>query len=69
MAHLAWQFVPLADDEGCARQGWTSPPDRPSRLRVLCDGYGLPERDRDGFPKLITQRMETTASGIEALAA
>ena len=68
VAHLAWQFVPLADDEGCARQGWARPPDRPSRLRVLCDGYGLPERDRGGFPGLIARRMETTASGIEALA-
>ncbi len=69
VAHLAWQFVPLADDEGCARQGWARPPDRPGRLRVLCDGYGLAERDRSGFPGLIARRMETTASGIEALAA
>ena len=70
VAHLAWQFVPLADDEGCARQGWrSSPPDRPGRLRVLCDGYGLTEGDRSGFPELLARRMETTASGIEALAA
>lgn len=69
VAHLAWQFVPLADDAGCARQGWAAPPDRPGRLRILCDGYGLSERDRCWFPELLARRMETTASGIEALAA
>jgi hypothetical protein len=69
VAHLAWQFVPLADDGGCARQGWSSPPDRPGRLGLLCDGYGLSERERIGLPELLAQRIEATASGIEALAA
>jgi len=69
VAHLAWQFVPLADAEGCARHGWSSPPDRPGRLRLLSDGYGLSEQDRIGFPELLIRRIETTASGIEALAA
>jgi hypothetical protein len=69
VAHLAWQFVPLADDDGCARHGWSSPPDRPGRLLLLCDGYGLSERERIGFPELVARRIETTASGIEALAA
>jgi Ser/Thr protein kinase RdoA (MazF antagonist) len=68
VAHLAWQFVPLADDGGCARQGWSSPPDRPGRLRLLCDGYGLSERERIGLPELLALRMEASASGIEALA-
>lgn len=68
VAHLAWQFVPLADDEGCARQGWAKPPDRPGRLRVLCDGYGLPDQDRGRLPEILARRMEATASGIEALA-
>lgn len=69
VAHLAWQFVPIADDEGCTRQGWTPPPDRPGRLRILCDGYGLPEKDRSEFPGLLSRRMEASASGIETLAA
>jgi Phosphotransferase enzyme family len=69
VAHLAWQFVPLVDDGGCARQGWSSPPDRPGRLRLLCDGYGLSERERIRFPDLLVRRIEATASGIEALAA
>ena len=49
------------------RLGFT--PDRARRLRVLCDGYGLPERKRAGFSGLVARRLETTASGIEALAA
>src|ERR671916_2362732 len=69
VAHLAWQFVPLSDDGGCARQGWSSPPDRPGRLGLLCDGYGLSERERIGLPELLVRRIEATASGIEALAA
>jgi len=69
LAQAAWQFVPLSDDAGCARDGWFSPPDRARRLRVLCDGYGLPDRDRAGFSRLVARRMEATASGIEDLAA
>ena len=68
LAHVAWQFVPLSDDAGCARNGW-SPPDRAHRLRVLCDGYGLTDRDRAGFAGLVARCMEATASGIESLAA
>jgi hypothetical protein len=69
VAHLAWQYVPLADGEGCAQHGWASPPDRFGRLRLLCDGYGLSEQDRSEFPEFVARRIETTASGIEALAA
>ncbi|HEV2093421.1 MAG TPA: aminoglycoside phosphotransferase family protein [Rubrobacter sp.] len=69
VAHAAWQFVPLADDAGCRRHGWPAPPDRAHRLRVLCDGYGLTDADRAGFSALVARRIETTASGIEELAA
>jgi Phosphotransferase enzyme family len=69
LAQAAWQFVPLSDDAGCARDGWSSPPDRARRLRILCDGYGLPDREREGFSGLVASRMEATASGIEVLAA
>ena len=69
VVHAAWQFVPLAADDGCARQGWTRPPDRGRRLRILLDAYGLPQAERRGFAARVAERMETTASGIEALAA
>jgi len=65
VAHAAWQFVPLTDEPGCTRHGWTSPPDRAGRLRTLCDAYGLAEEDRSSFPELVTRRIAATASGIE----
>jgi hypothetical protein len=68
LAQVAWQFIPLSGDAGCAREGWSSPPDRARRLRVLCDGYGLSYNDRPGFSGLVARRMEATASGIEFLA-
>jgi hypothetical protein len=68
LAQAAWQFVPLSDDRGCARHGWVKPPNRARRLRILCDGYGLPREDRVGFSGVVAERMEATASGIERLA-
>jgi aminoglycoside phosphotransferase (APT) family kinase protein len=69
IAHVAWQFVPLTNDTGRAGHGYSSPPDRARRLRTLCDAYGLAERDRPGFARLVARRIAVTASGIERLAA
>lgn len=69
VVHAAWQFVPLATDVECVRQGWASPPDRGRRLRILLDSYGLPAADRIGFSMLVAERMESSASGIEKLGA
>jgi hypothetical protein len=63
VVHAAWQFAPLVSDEECERQGWARPPDRGRRLR-----YGLPDEERQGFATRVAERMEITASGIEALA-
>jgi hypothetical protein len=69
LAHAAWQFVPLSDDRGTARHGWFKPPDRHRRLRILCDGYGLSGEYRRTLTRVVTERMEATASGLESLAA
>lgn len=69
VAHAAWQFGGLTGDGSCPRHGWRSLPDRFRRLRTLCDSYGAKVEDRLGFAQVAVQRMEATATGIEALAA
>ncbi len=68
LLHAAWQFVPLATDETCRGHGWSLPPDRGRRLRLLLDAYGLPDQDRAGFAVRVANRMEISAEGIEAMA-
>lgn len=67
--HAAWQFVPFGTDKTCARQGWTEPPDRGRRLRILLDSYGMPIGERVGFAERVGQRMGISAAGIEDLVA
>lgn len=50
LAHLARLCVPLEDPIDEARLGWL-PADRPIRLRLVADVYGL---DRDGRVQLVT---------------
>jgi len=50
VAHLARLCVPIEDDVDQARLGWL-PADRPARLRLVADAYGL---DRDGRTELLT---------------
>jgi hypothetical protein len=40
LAHFARMCVPIDDDVNAARQGWVVP-DRPARLRLVADAYGL----------------------------
>jgi hypothetical protein len=49
LAHLARLCVPIEDDVDQARLGWR-PADRPARLRLVADAYGL---DRDGRVELL----------------
>jgi Phosphotransferase enzyme family len=49
LAHLARLCVPIEDDFDQARLGWR-PADRPARLRLVADAYGL---DRDGRAELL----------------
>ncbi len=61
LAHLARLCVPVEDDVDQARLGWR-PADRPARLRLVADGYGL---DRDGRAELLTA-MDDAIDRIEA---
>jgi aminoglycoside phosphotransferase (APT) family kinase protein len=49
LAHLARLCVPIEDESDQARLGWR-PADRPGRLRLVADAYGL---DRDGRAELL----------------
>jgi hypothetical protein len=49
LAHLARLCVPIEDDVDEARLGW-QPADRPARLRLVADTYGL---NRDGRAELL----------------
>ena len=53
--------VPVDDDINAARQGWT-PADRPARLRLVADTYGLTLAERDELHRILT---DTIAGGGE----
>ena len=61
VAQLARLCVPIDDDFDQARLGWR-PADRPARLRLVADAYGL---DRDGRAELLTA-MDDAIARIEA---
>ena len=61
LAQLARLCVPIDDDFDQARLGWR-PADRPARLRLVADAYGL---DRDGRAELLAA-MDDAIDRIEA---
>ena len=63
LAQLARLCVPIDDDVDQARLGWR-PTDRPARLRLVADAYGL---DRDGRPALLTA-VDEALDRVEAAA-
>ena len=63
LAQLARLCVPIEDDFDQARNGWR-PADRPARLRLVADAYGL---DRHGRSELLTV-MDDAIDRIEAAA-
>ena len=60
LAQLARFFVPIDDELDQARLGWR-PADRPARLRLLADAYGL---DGDGRAELLSA-MDDAIDQIE----
>ena len=61
LAQLARLCVPIDDDLDQARLGWR-PADRPARLRLVADAYGL---DQDGRAELLTA-IDDAIDRIEA---
>jgi aminoglycoside phosphotransferase (APT) family kinase protein len=61
LARSALLCVPVDDDTSAARIGW-EPADKPARLRVLADAYGLAAAER---PQLLQILAEMIARGGE----
>jgi len=46
LVSAAKHWIPLMSDDRAGAEGWALPLDRPKRLRVLCDAYGLEPQAR-----------------------
>lgn len=62
LAFIAWQWVPLHDPVVTTMFGWSDPPDRGHRLRVLLDAYGMGDRER--FIDDVIERIELNRDTI-----
>ncbi|MGD0746306.1 MAG: phosphotransferase [Acidimicrobiales bacterium] len=56
LAQCARMCVPIDDDESAALLGWDHP-DRPARLRLLCDSYGLDRSGRHDLSAILDDAM------------
>lgn len=63
LAHLARLCVPVEDDVDQARLGWL-PADRPARLRLVADAYGLDRADRDGLVPAMDQAIDRLEEAV-----
>lgn len=61
LASFVRMCVPIDDDESAVRLGWMKA-DRPARLRIVCDKYGL---DGPGRARLLSCLDESIARGGE----
>jgi Phosphotransferase enzyme family len=57
LAQMARMCVPVDDDVSAARLGWEVP-DRPARLRLVADAYGLGREERGQLLGIVAQSME-----------
>lgn len=62
-AWAAHTWVPLRDDQDAALQGWRVAPSRPRRLRLLCDAYGV--SDREAVLPIVHARVLSIAQWLE----
>jgi len=57
LAAFARMCVPIDDDVNARRQGWLAP-DKPARLRLVADAYGLIESERPMLLAALDQSIE-----------
>lgn len=57
LAAFARMCVPVDDDVSAIRLGW-HPSDRPSRLRLVCDAYGLDRAGREEVLRCLDASIE-----------
>jgi hypothetical protein len=67
VAYAAWTWVPLFSDRDSYTLGWRNP-DRPRRLRLFADAYGLVPRDRQRLVRTIRKRIVDHVEGIKRMA-
>lgn len=63
VAHLARLCIPIEDDVDQDRLGWL-PADRPARLRVVADAYGLDQSGRAELPHAIDAAIDTVEAAV-----
>ncbi|MFC0005856.1 phosphotransferase [Micromonospora siamensis] len=68
VAYAAWTWVPIFSDRDSITLGWKHP-DRPRRLRLFADAYGLIPRDRHRLIRTIRKRIVDHVEGIRRMAA
>ena len=56
VAQMARMCVPVDDEVNAARLGW-QPADRPARLRLVADAYGLDERARHALLEILSDTI------------
>ena len=63
LAHLARLCVPIEDDIDQARLGWR-PADRPARLRLVADSYGLGQDGREALLPAIDDAIDRLEAAV-----
>jgi hypothetical protein len=64
LAHLVRMCVPVDDDQMASLLGWL-PADRPARLRLAADAYGLDAAGRSELVELITRTMASGRAFVQ----
>jgi hypothetical protein len=67
VAYAAWTWVPVFSDPDSYALGWLTP-DRPRRLRLFADSYGLTPADRHRLVRTIRKRIVDHVEGIRRMA-